>query len=130
MSITNVHVVTLVGVECCNCHVVFGLSAAMNADRLRDHKSFYCPSGHGQSYTGETEEARLKRQLAAANGNAKAATERADFEERRAAAYKGHLTRHKKAAANGDCPVCSKHFERLRQHMRLKHPEYIAEAKS
>lgn len=49
--------------ECCNCGMPFAVTTDFKNRRLKDHKSFYCPMGHGQHYTGETEEQNLRRQL-------------------------------------------------------------------
>lgn len=56
--------VELEPVECCNCGVVFGISAYHNKQFLESHKWFYCPNGHPQHYTGKTEAEKLSEQLA------------------------------------------------------------------
>lgn len=53
--------VELVEHSCCNCHMIFWIPVKMD-ERLRNDKaSFYCPQGHSQSYTGESQEAKIKR---------------------------------------------------------------------
>lgn len=57
---------THVTTECCNC----GVLIAMTPDylqNLKKHKNtFYCPNGHGQSFTTSTED-RLRAELAEKN---------------------------------------------------------------
>lgn len=36
----------LVPLHCAQCAVLFAISARMHTDRLADHKTYYCPSGH------------------------------------------------------------------------------------
>jgi len=52
-----------VDVECCNCGVIFFLSEEMDTRRRKDHDSFYCPSGHSQSYKAKSEEQKLRERL-------------------------------------------------------------------
>lgn len=53
----------LVTVECATCYMPFGMSKTTN-DRLRKcHNAFYCPSGHVNYYSGETQEEKLRKQL-------------------------------------------------------------------
>lgn len=85
MSITNEDIVVH---ECPTCGVYFGLEKIYSERRRKDGDRWYCPNGHGQSYTKpkpeievlkarvaalETENADLKKQLAAALEAAKAA---------------------------------------------------------
>ena len=42
-------------VTCCNCGIVFGIGSQRASDLRASHEWFYCPSGHAQWYTGETE---------------------------------------------------------------------------
>ena len=72
-----------------NCGIVFAVPAKWFAERVQDHKVFYCPKGHDLECCGVTkadlEKARaddLANQLAAAN--------------KTCTAFKGHLTRLRK----------------------------------
>lgn len=47
---------------CASCGCEFTLPIAFQAALRRNGNTFYCPSGHGQSYTGEVET--LKKQVA------------------------------------------------------------------
>ncbi len=59
--------VTMVWEDCYKCGVAFGITHDFKARRKQDHKSFYCPNGHGQCYTGKTAQEKrieqLKRQV-------------------------------------------------------------------
>lgn len=123
-------------IECYSCGVKFGLPRELDANRLRDHKSFWCPNGHQQSYTGETPEQKLTKQLKIAQRDKVWAENRAsrmreerDAETRRLSAAKGQATKLRKRLANGVCPCCKRQFADLHRHMTGQHPEW-AEADS
>lgn len=52
-------------IECCNCGLLFGVSPNYLENLKKSKKLFYCPNGHGQSFSKSTAEY-LKEQLAAA----------------------------------------------------------------
>lgn len=49
---------------CCNCGIPFQMTQDLFERLKKCHNTFYCPVGHGQHYTGETDEERLKRRVA------------------------------------------------------------------
>jgi flagellar motility protein MotE (MotC chaperone) len=49
-------------IECCNCGVIFGASPTLDNNWRETKKTFYCPNGHGQSYSKSTAQ-RLQEQL-------------------------------------------------------------------
>ncbi len=129
------------------CHKNCGITWAMPkwyAEQCRDDHSrwFYCPNGHSQHYTGKTEVelareetekvrkqkdaeiARVKEQQRWAEERATQSMKRADRQERRAAAFRGVVTRTKNRVGNGVCPCCNRTFQNLMRHMKGKHPEY------
>lgn len=123
-------------VECCNCHMPFAMTVEFNKDRLkrkRNDHTFYCPRGHAQHYTGESEEAKLKRQLEDRDRQLEWARERraaAEEEARHAAAqargYKGHAAKLSKRIKAGQCPCCKEQFGDLASHMAAAHPDFGA----
>lgn len=122
---------TFVIEECCDCGVAFAIPDTLQAQLLKSHRSFYCPNGHSQSYTGESKEEKLARELEAARIELKRAeyrtqSERIDREraQRELTTTKKELTRTKKRTANGVCPCCHRAFVSLQRHMATKHPEY------
>jgi hypothetical protein len=125
---TEVYAGTLSVEVCITCGIAFGMPGEYMAQRRRNHKSYFCPNGHSQFYPGQSDEERLTKQLAAAEGNAKYYRERVVSEVRSKNAYKGQATRAKRAAAKGDCPCCGKNFGNLREHMEHKHPDFVADA--
>ena len=124
--------------DCYKCHIRFGLPADMQARRIQDHETFYCPSGHGQIYSGPTplqqakkEADRLRTDLRYARSAAQAARDQAEAAHRSAAAHKGHATRLRNLISKGICPCCRRNFSNVRAHMLTEHPGFAApEAKS
>lgn len=123
--------VTIVTEECCRCGMVFGVPANMQERYRNTHETFYCPAGHGQSYSGPSEAEQLRKQLEIAEQNNRTLTARVRFEvdqregaERNLKATKRELTRTKKRVSNGVCPCCNRSFAQLARHMQTKHPDY------
>lgn len=110
--------------ECCSCGVVIALPAEFHFNRRRDHKLFYCPSGHGQHFTGETEEEKLKKKLAEREAELARARAAAETKDRANAALRGQITKTKRRVAAGVCPCCNRSFVALGRHMTTKHPDW------
>lgn len=131
------HTYTLTPQTCCNCGVLFAMEYWRTKRLQENHQTFYCPNGHGQSYTGPTEADRLKGQLEAARSLAvreadrrREAEARTEAERRSSAAYKGHVTRIRNRIANGVCPAgCNRHFDNVERHIASKHPDFKIPAK-
>lgn len=129
--------ITYVGVlvheECCTCGIAFGMTEDFMHRRRNDHKSFYCPSGHGQHYTGKSDATKLReaeRMLGDERRRLQATRDLLAAEERSHASTRGHVTRKKKELSRvhaGVCPVegCRRHFTDLGRHMKTKHPEIV-----
>lgn len=131
---TTTYTGTLTVCECANCHTDFGMTPRMNRDRRDDHKTFYCPAGHQNYYPQQSDEEKLRAQLAREEGRVAAErVRRQNAEDRLAAvrrsrsAVQGHLTRARKRAAAGVCPCCNRSFKQVRDHMRGQHPKEYAE---
>lgn len=116
--------------NCYSCGVPFGMVDTFYNDRLRDHRTFYCPNGHGQCFTGKSEAEKLREQLAFANSRAERLRMERDAEARSKAAVRGHLTRIKRRIANGVCPCCNRTFQDVMRHMASQHPAYIEDLKA
>lgn len=110
--------------ECPSCGVVYGLTADYEDRRRQDHKSFYCPNGHNLSYSQESREEKLKRQLEATSSQLSRTQSQLTVTKRQKAAAKGQLTKTKRRVANGVCPCCNRTFADLAAHMHGQHPEY------
>lgn len=124
---------TLEKYTCCraDCGVVFGLEAGFVRYRRDDHKTFYCPNGHAQSFIGKSEAERLKEELERekrkhefTRNDLYSTRENRDHFERSARTYKGKLTHVKKRVGNGVCPCCNRTFQNLMGHMKTQHPKY------
>jgi hypothetical protein len=113
------------------------MTADFKEERLKNrgpNNPFYCPNGHKQHYTGQSDADKereradqLQRQLTAAEERAKRQHELREAAERQAAAARGQVTRIKKRVGNGVCPCCNRTFSDLQRHMHTKHPEFKAE---
>ena len=115
----------LIAETCCSCGVPFALPKTLRDACLIDHgKEFYCPNGHQMVFTGKTAEQKLGEQLEASRRY----REDAQVARRQASAYKGQLTRARKRAGAGVCPVteCHRTVKQLADHMKTKHPGYQA----
>jgi hypothetical protein len=120
---------------CCSCGVPFAMPASLQRNARQDPDQwFWCPNGHRQHYTGETEEDRLRRKLTAANRRADSAEstatrqrQRAEAAERSRSAYKAVATRQRNRIARGVCPCCNRYFPEMNEHMFTQHPDYAGE---
>lgn len=111
-------------VHCCSCSMPFAMTADFRRRRLADHKSFYCPAGHGQSYCGQNEADRLRGELQRAQAQAeRAESKAAAARHERDKIAKAHR-RMRQRVMNGVCPCCNRSFENIRNHMRDMHPDY------
>jgi hypothetical protein len=120
--------VTLVVETCCNCGTVFALSAALQEVRLEDHRTFYCPAGHGQSYTGKTEAERERERAEQAERELADARTRLMQEREELRVTKRRLTTERRRTAAAVCPCCQRSFVQLRRHLSAKHPDYVEKA--
>lgn len=123
--------VELETVTCCVCGIVFAFPSLIMRRRLSDHASFWCPNGHSQSFTGESDAERLRRELNKYEQYTSALKAEVTFErdqrqaaERSLRSTKAQLTKTKKRIANGVCPCCNRTFQNLARHMAGQHPEY------
>ena len=127
--------------NCCTCGILFAMPDDYDTARRDDHRSFYCPAGHSQSYNGKSEAERLREQLAAKDREIAAQRSRVEVEVNRTAearrqrdavqrslsATKAVVTRTKKKIVAGRCPCCSHKFRDLAIHMKVEHPNYDPE---
>lgn len=129
---------TLEPIECgvIGCGIYFGLSPALHHKMLAEGARVFCPNGH-QIWYSETEVDRLKRRLAQETHAAEQARADRDFQrrraerqERRARALKGHHTKLKRRVAHGVCPCCRRSFVNVKRHMETKHAAYVQRVKA
>lgn len=128
----TLNIVETYHVHCCaQCGVSYALTAAFEARRRNDHKTFYCPNGHDQYYPQKNEAEkereraeRLQRQVEAREADIRFEQRRLANERRAHAATKGQLTKTKKRVGKGVCPCCNRHFVNVERHMTHQHPDY------
>lgn len=131
----------LVTQHCFSCGMAFGVAEDYDVRRREDHRAFFCPAGHSQSYIGKSEAEQLRDQIAAKDREIAAAKSRAERERewrinaeaatatvtRSLRATKAVVTRTKKKIVAGRCPCCSHKFKDLAIHMQTEHPNYDPE---
>ena len=123
---------SVVAETCCTCGIRFPMFAS-----FRDHVkrygggkdsrgTFYCPVGHAQHYSAESDYTKAKRlaeELSATKQREETLRHRADQAERK---RKAEVTKRRKLEsriAAGVCPCCNRTFQNLMRHIRTKHPE-------
>ena len=121
---TYTYTATLVVVECCECHMDFGVTPTFERDRRRDHRSFYCPVGHRQHYPQRSDVEQLRDELASTKTRLLRERDAHQHTEARRRAEKAAKTKIKKRVAAGVCPCCNRSFENLARHMASKHPDF------
>ena len=83
---------------CLYCKAIYGLPKSAIDRLVETGDSFYCPfCGGSQHYSqGESEADKLRRHLNEATSRASANHREAEYQKRRAASFKGHLTRYRR----------------------------------
>lgn len=123
---------------CCQCGMAFAMTRDFQNRALKNRgqngQVFYCPAGHRQWYTGESEADKLRRERDRLKQNEawyeqrnRELREEAEHQRHRANGYKGYATKLRKRAKAGVCPCCNRHFEQLARHMANRHPEFSPE---
>jgi hypothetical protein len=124
-------------ITCASCGIIFGIPDWFETDRRRDHRDFYCPSGHCLAFNSpnqaereakalRVERDRLERQLANTHESLRSQRAATQVEKRKHAATKGQLTKTRKRAAAALCPVqgCQRHVVQMERHLASKHPDW------
>lgn len=125
---------TLETETCCNCGVLFAMPKSWQRQFRQTHQLFYCPAGHPQHYTGESDAdtvQRLSGQLdqlktrnqALSDANAQTRSQ-LDYQRRATKANATRLRKVKHRVAHGVCPCCNRTFKQLAAHMAGQHPQY------
>ena len=113
----------------CWCGIGYGVPSSLYEEAKRNHKQvIYCPLGHEWVFSGETEAARLARQLKAANDRIAAKQAQVDQVEASLRATKGHVTRLRKQVLAGQCPFCGQHLRDLERHITRQHGDETPDA--
>lgn len=80
-------------ITCYKCGIVFLVPAQWKATRRDSHKTFYCPNGHGQYFSGIDEVQKLRNTKRRLENERDMARECADHCQRRFNGLKGYVTR-------------------------------------
>ena len=95
--------VNIIKMTCCSCGVSYWLTTGHQESLVKTKESFYCPNGHSQSYTGDTDKQKYEKELkiqkeSKENYRKWYEKEKQKAEERRKSiiGYKGMLGRYKK----------------------------------
>lgn len=116
----------------CSCGGVYAITERVRAYHKEHGTCWTCPYCNcSWGYAGRSEAEKLREQLErqrkltdSAEASRRYWQENADRAERRRAAQQGATTRIKRRIAGGACPCCNRHFEKLADHMKTKHPDY------
>lgn len=119
---------------CISCGIAFAAPESF-LDTLRaNHKTFYCPNGHGQCFSGKSdaekaqaEAEKYKRLYQQEQRYAADVLSERNAAQKQLSTTKGQMTKLKKRVAHGVCPCCNRSFVQLEKHMATKHPEYAKE---
>lgn len=79
--------------SCVVCGIKYATPTAFIKERAIDHKTFYCPNGHGLHFSQENEEERLSRELEKAEYCCKIQTAKANVLDYQKRYYKGRLNK-------------------------------------
>lgn len=116
---------------CCECGVVFAIPGGMYAQRLRDHKLFYCPNGHRLCFRDDTDVDRLKRELERERATRlraeelrRAALREAEHNADELRRVEKRLRTVRERVKRGVCPCCKRSFVQLARHIATKHPGF------
>ena len=126
-KVTIMQQIEIVSEICVACGVTFGLTGDYQKRRQWDHKTFYCPNGHGQLYPAKNEAEKLAEELEHERrrriDEVEAAKVRANFAEAAKKKAESELARISKRAHAGVCPCCKRTFTNVARHMQTKHKD-------
>lgn len=118
-----------VTITCCikDCGISFQVPGWWEKGKRETHATFYCPNGHGQHFSGESDADKFRRERDIAKQQLARAEQEAADARARAELLNKQKRRLEKRASAGTCPCCTRTFTNMSRHMKTKHPEFIAE---
>ena len=116
-------------ITCCgvDCGISFAVPLWWIQGKRCNHSYFYCPNGHHQHFTGESELEKVRRERDLARQQIERAEQEASEALEKAFKAERATRRLKKRAAGGTCPCCQRTFSNMAQHMQKQHADFIAE---
>lgn len=111
--------ITLTTIHCGQCGGIYALNDAYREQKQEEGGSWNCPYCKvGWGYSGNGENARLKRELAEERIRKERALAEANVLRIKEAKLRKRVSR-------GVCPCCTRSFVNLQRHMKTKHPEQL-----
>lgn len=108
---------------CIKCGITFWIPATFQGKLKETKNSFYCPNGHAQFYSGETEAQRLKKLLDSKYALLEAKNTELATALRLKAQLEQALSKLQKTGSRKKCPYCGKAYKFLSTHIRNRHPQ-------
>jgi len=87
--------------NCHSCGISYAMPADFEARRRKDHKTFYCPSGHPAYFPHKNKEEELVQKLETAEACCQIYKNRAKHRDYQKRYYKGQVTKLKKTQGEG-----------------------------
>lgn len=121
-------------IACCKCGITFAVPVRLEEYFRKSRERFYCPTGHGQSYTKSTEMILWERAEAAERerdwyqSQAQTAERGRIAQKAQTTKARNELRRVKQRTSAGVCPCCNRTFQDLARHMKGQHPGYGGQA--
>lgn len=124
-TISYKEIIVLVSETCVSCGITFAVPESYQQNLKNSHKSFCCPNGHSQYYSGKSEAEKLRDELK------RKEQELADtaIEKRQLQNDIAEKERNLKRLHNGVCPCCNRSFVNLQKHIKEQHPYLVPKQK-
>lgn len=133
-TFTEERTYTFVVIHCYLCDCAFAIREDLQRNLKKTHNTFYCPMGHGQVYSEDPREKKIKELTAQVERErsdkawyiGRLNTEQSAHKHTAAQlrGTKAVVTRFKKKVVEGRCPCCSHQFKNLERHMKNQHPNF------
>lgn len=114
---------------CCHadCGISFAVPSWWEKGKRQTHAWFYCPNGHQQHFSAESDFEKTRRERDIARQQVARAEQEAVEATARAIKLERETKNLKKRASAGTCPCCSRTFSNMATHMKRQHPQFVKE---
>jgi hypothetical protein len=122
-------IVSDIVITCCHddCGIAFAVPQWWYKGKQDTHAWFYCPNGHRQHFSQESEKEKMRRERDIARQQLARVEQEVAKAQRETLQAQKETKRLKKRAAMGICPCCHRTVSQMERHMKTKHPEFITE---
>jgi hypothetical protein len=94
---------------------------------VKENRTWFCTvCGKSRMFVGKTQVEKLRGELAAAKQREETEKHLREVAEKALQEERAQKKKLKARIKNGVCPCCTRSFTNLREHMKTKHPDYIA----